>query len=88
MTEEEQEALADRFYMADDWMSKQGELVGWLWAQDQADMANKVTTAAMQSVEFWPPVMRQDLVSAFFYSRYIKERNVGWESEVLLADVG
>lgn len=88
MTEEEQEAVADRFYMADAWMASQGELAGWLWAHDQAEMANKVTIAALETVQPWPPQMRKDLVSAFFYSRYIRERNVGWKSEVVLAVTG
>lgn len=88
MTEEEQEAVADRFYLADAWMSNQGELAGWLWAHDFAEMANMVTISAMATIQSWPEVMRRDLADTFKYARYIKERNVGWKSEVVLATHG
>lgn len=80
LTELEQEAQADRFYMADAWFAKQGELAGWLWTQDQHDMANKLLVAATEMSCQWPGRMGLDLLSTFLYNRYIKEKAVGWKS--------
>ena len=81
MTEEEQEVVADRFYAADAWISRQGTLAGWLWAQDQLTLANRVTVSALMSLDPWPDVMRKDLIGTFYAARHIAEKNTGWRSE-------
>jgi hypothetical protein len=81
MTEEEQEDLADRYYQADAWFAKQGELSGWLWTEDRAPEASRITIAALEASQTWPEVLRNNLVQTFFTAKYIKEKSLGWRRE-------
>jgi hypothetical protein len=84
MTEEEQEALGDRYYLAYDWVARQGKLAGWLWAHDRAVEANRVLVAVTKMTLQWPKVMGLELLQSFFYTRYIEEKRLGLKSKALV----
>ncbi len=63
LTEEE---LADRFYMADDWLLRQGALIAWLHANGQKEEATRVTIASMKFVAQWPEEIVKHLTHTFY----------------------
>lgn len=59
------EEIADQYFAAQDYLARQGALIGWLLAQENREAAGKVILAVGQFLLHFPPLMREDLIYTY-----------------------